>query len=275
MFFKKREKQIIHLYTICWNEEYMLPYFFKHYDKFVDKYVFFDDGSTDKTIELLSSHPNVEIRTLPRLDNDSYVLAAKEIHNNCWKESRGIADWVIYTAVDEFLYVSNLKRYLRKCSKTGVTVIPALGYQMISAVLPIGNSTLLNQVKTGCSWSDMNKLSILNPNKISETGHAVGRHKSLPIGNVVYPKNDILLNLHYKYLNFETTFKRHAALQEKLGVVDKENHWGTQYGWPLKKFKEDWDYFESRAVENIFSIWYNPSEEHSKIIDRWWRQEVK
>jgi hypothetical protein len=60
---------------------------------------------------------------------DSYVLAAQDVHNNCWKESRGLADWVIITAVDEFLYAPNLKSYLAECAKEGVTAIPALGFK--------------------------------------------------------------------------------------------------------------------------------------------------
>ena len=42
---------MIHLYTICWNEERMLPFFFRHYDQWVDRYVVYDDNSTDATLE--------------------------------------------------------------------------------------------------------------------------------------------------------------------------------------------------------------------------------
>jgi hypothetical protein len=34
----------VHLYATCWNEEKMLPYFFRHYDNLVSRYfIFFDD----------------------------------------------------------------------------------------------------------------------------------------------------------------------------------------------------------------------------------------
>jgi len=37
----------VHVYATCWNEEKMLPYFFRHYDTLVSRYFVFNDGSTD------------------------------------------------------------------------------------------------------------------------------------------------------------------------------------------------------------------------------------
>jgi glycosyltransferase involved in cell wall biosynthesis len=275
MFFNFSKKTKIHLYTICWNEEYMLKYFFKYYDGLVDRYVFFDDGSTDQTLSILRKHPKVEIRSFPRPDVDSYVLAAQNVHNSCWKESRGSADWVIITAVDEFLYaVPNLKTYLAECAKKGITAIPALGVQMISNSLPSSNQNLPDLVKRGCPWKMMNKLSIFNPNKITETNQSLGRHAAKPSGEIKYPEKDRLLLLHYKYLSFEATFKRHAELQEKLGTVDKENGWGIQYSWERERFKNEWDYCEQNSLENILSRDYDPHLEHFPLEKRWWRNQT-
>lgn len=265
-------KPVVHLYTICWNEEDLLHHFFDHYDAVVDRYIFYDDGSTDETLAILAQHPKVVVRSLPRLNQDSYVLAAKELHNSCWKESRGIADWVIYTAVDEFLYApQGLGNYLKECKEQGVTAIPALGYQMVSDTFPIESEPILLQVKNGCPWSDMNKLSIFNPNEISESNFHAGRHLAEPQGNIVFPKSDVLLNLHCKYLNFEKTFQRHTDLNIKLGLIDKENGWGFQYGWSRDKFKEDWDFFKQNSHENILADNYFPALEHSITDQRWWR----
>jgi len=266
--------QKIDLYTICWNEEYMLPYFFRYYDQFVDRYVIFDDGSTDKSLEILHLHPKVEVRKLPRLKVDSYILAAKQVHDNCWKESIGKADWVIITAIDEFLYTHNLGSYLKECTKKGITVIPALGYQMISEILPKEDKQLFELVTRGCPWDRMNKLSIFNPSNMKDSNQGLGRHSAKPQGQIIYPEKDELLNLHYKYLSFDATFERHSELNEKLGKVDKKNNWGKKYAWDKLEFEDNWNKFMNLSTENVLCT-SNPIESHSTLKERWWRKDKK
>ena len=43
------------LFTMSWNEERMLPFFFRHYDRFIDRYIVYDDGSTDRTPRLVGA----------------------------------------------------------------------------------------------------------------------------------------------------------------------------------------------------------------------------
>jgi glycosyltransferase involved in cell wall biosynthesis len=271
MLFNFKKKNTVHFYSLCWNDEYILKYFFRYYDNFVDRYVIFDDGSTDRTLSMLEKHAKVEIRRFERINKDSKVLSALQIQNSAWKESRGIADWVITGALDEFLYTPNLDVYLAKCKRKGITVIPALGFQMISRTLPTLNQNLLDIVKRGCPWNQMNKLSLFNPNKIVEINHSIGLHTSAPIGEVKYPVKDELLLLHYRYLSFEHTFKRNTDFQKRMGTIDKEKGWGHKYGWTKEQLKEDWDYFEKNSIEDIFSPKYNPHLMHSALSERWWR----
>lgn len=96
---------VVHLYTICWDEADMLGFFFRHYDAFVDRYVIYDDDSTDGALDILARHPRVELRRFARVHADSFVLSHKAMQDEAWKESRGAADWVVVTAIDEHLHV--------------------------------------------------------------------------------------------------------------------------------------------------------------------------
>jgi len=64
----------------------MLPFFFRHYDPFVDRYVLFDDGSTDTTLSLLAGRPKVEVRQFIRSDTQSFLFSEQTLSNDCWKE---------------------------------------------------------------------------------------------------------------------------------------------------------------------------------------------
>src|ERR1043165_4480886 len=44
----------------------MLAFFFRHYERWVDRFYIYDDGSTDGTLDYLYAKPNVELRSFPR-----------------------------------------------------------------------------------------------------------------------------------------------------------------------------------------------------------------
>ena len=84
---KLRRKVKVHLYTIVWNEEEMLPFFFRHYDSLVNRYVIYDDGSTDNTLKMLAAHDRVEVRPFVRTAPHSYVLSAQSLHDSCGRKA--------------------------------------------------------------------------------------------------------------------------------------------------------------------------------------------
>jgi hypothetical protein len=121
-------KPVVHLYTVCWNDADMLGFFFRHYDPWVDRYVVYDDGSTDGSITALEAHPRVELRSFNRTKADSFVLSLKAMQDEAWKESRGQGDWVVITAIDEHLWLGNrtMREYLATEKQCGVTLIPGI-----------------------------------------------------------------------------------------------------------------------------------------------------
>ena len=136
---------MIHLYTVCWDEADMLGFFFRHYDPWVDRYVIYDDGSTDGSLDILRAHPRVEVRQFERTDAESFVLSHTRMQQHAWRESRGQADWVVITAIDEYLWVRgrDMQSYLAELASDGVTCVPALGFDMNSETFPRDQSQSL------------------------------------------------------------------------------------------------------------------------------------
>jgi glycosyltransferase involved in cell wall biosynthesis len=259
----------IDVYAICWNEADMLGFFFKHYDKIATRYIIFDDGSTDGSLDILRNHPKVEVRALPPRIDDSHVLTAREIHNEAWKESRGRADWVVITAIDEHLFHDDLGSFLSRCLDAGITLIPAVGYQMVSDVFPEPEAVLVDAVTKGAPFSKMSKLCVFQPDAIVETGFKVGRHSAVPEGNVNVPAQDELLNLHFKYLDFERLLARHHVLAGGLGATDMKRGWGHRYFFEREKLQKDWDGFAGHAID-LQAVGVDCIEAHGGA--RWWRE---
>ncbi|CAN5388500.1 hypothetical protein BH09PSE4_BH09PSE4_22670 [soil metagenome] len=220
----------IHLYSITWNEAAILPFFFRHYDRFVDRYFLFDDGSDDGTLAILAQHPRVTVRPLPR-PFDSYLQSATHLRNHAWKDSRGVADWVIATDIDEHFYHPDMRGYLESCRAAGVTCIPGLGYQMLTDTFPDQQAELARDHRMGAPFDDMHKIGIYNPDAIEETGFVTGRHFGRPTGRVIYPARDEVLNLHYKYLGLDFVDARQQDLIARVGSNAHDQvtlpHWGV------------------------------------------------
>ncbi len=256
----------VHLYTKLWNEEEMLPFFFRHYDSLIDRYIVYDDGSTDNTLKLLAAHNRVEVRRFERTHPTSFVLSAQALNNNMWKESRGQADWVIMTSVDEHLYhPAGLKRYLHAARCRGITAIPALAFQMVADALPSPDEYLVKTRRFGAPLDHYNKLNVFDPNALSETNYAVGRHTAALEGRIRYPKRDRLLLFHYKFLGMDYLLGRYALLSSKLGATDKE--YGLGYQYDLGRDVLEAEFAELRRI----AIDVTSAQARKLIRLKWWR----
>jgi glycosyltransferase involved in cell wall biosynthesis len=232
---------IVHLYAQSWNDAWMLPYFFRHYDPLVDRYFIYDDGSTDETWALLQRHPKVTARRFVRTVPESFTLSGQAFSNECWKESRGQADWVILTDLDEHLYHADGRDYLARSLAQGVTMIPALGFLMLSETTPAPDEVLCRDRTFGVfeAWSQ--KPSVFSPASIEDMNFDLGRHQAAPKGRVQVPLSDEMLLFHYRYMGFERTHERHLVMRQGLTERDVHNGWCHRYSWSKEEFREDWE----------------------------------
>jgi len=191
------------------------------------------------------------------------------LQDEFWQESRGFAEWVIVTDIDEHLYHPHIEDYLVKSKENGVTIIPALGYQMLSEEFPPQDCLLSTTLTRGAPFFLMNKLNIFSPDEIEATNFTLGRHAAAPRGNVVPPARDELLLLHYKYLGFERTFRRHALYYTRQRTKDLAKGWGVHYSWSREKLQKEWNDY-SAALVDISQPDLRPWETHRAC--RWWRR---
>ncbi|MBV8359921.1 MAG: glycosyltransferase family 2 protein [Deltaproteobacteria bacterium] len=237
-------KQIIHLHCMCWNDARMLPFFFRHYDKIVDKYFVHDNGSTDGSIALLEKHKRVELSHFD-VSGDSFVDEARQLCDSAWRNSE--ADWVIIADLDEHIYHPRLTNYLQRCTKRGVTAIKAIGYEMISDSFPSGNRPLCELVTIGTRSLGHDKLCIFSPRYITATNYAPGRHEAAPTGRVVWPAYSEVLLLHYKQLGVDYPIARSAELRSGLRSRDLTEKWGVQYTWNPVEIAAKWQEIRAAA----------------------------
>jgi len=260
----------IDLYARCWNERDMLPFFFLHYDKLVQRYIIYDDASTDDSQEILLRNPKVELRPMPLYsDPESRISSALALQETCWKESRGSADWVIVTDIDEHLYHPNMYDYLGQCRARGVTIIPGLGYQMLSERFPEHKTLLCQSLTRGACYPLYSKLNIFTPNEIDAVNYSPGRHGAAPTGHVVLPARDELLLLHYHYLGFERVRKRYAQFLTRQRKTDIATGFGGQYSWSSEQLRDAWNLVANRLVD-ISRPNLRPWDTHEG--PRWWRK---
>jgi hypothetical protein len=195
------------------------------------------------------------------------MLSAKVLFDECWKQSRGHADWVICACIDEHLFHPNGRHYLSDCAAEGATLIPALGFQMISNSRPQPAETLCRDYTFGVPWHQMMKLCIFNPNAITEINYSVGLHQADPIGQIQVPKIDELMLFHYKYMGFEETHLRHQEAAKRLEAEDIHRGWGHKYSWSEAKLKEDWNNILDKSFD-ITTIRTAPASYYP--IKPWW-----
>lgn len=260
----------VHLHTICWNDATMLPFFFRHYDPWVDHYVIHDDGSTDGSRELLQAHPKVTMKNLERCDPDSLVNSVKHINNTSWLKDAGKDDWVACPSIDEHLFHADMGAYLERCTQGGVNVIPSLGYQMVSLEFPTGGKFLYEQCSEGAPWAEMSKPILFRPGRLRSFEFELGRHTAYIKGAVTIPKVPEVLNLHFKYLDLVRLEKRQRELATGLGPTDVKKRWGFQYFFTSEEIQKDFERFYDSRV-SVFSEGYLPQHDHAE--PRWWKDE--
>src|SRR5262249_53450064 len=151
--------------------------------------------------------------------------------------------------IDEHLFHPDLSKLLMQYRALGITIVPALGYQMISDEFPGSEALLCTAHTCGAPWDIYSKLTLFDPSAITEIGYGEGRHHASPTGRVIAPADDELLLLHYKFLGVARTHARHQRQRSGLRRKDLESGWGYQYCWLEEQLNNAWCELARNAID--------------------------
>jgi glycosyltransferase involved in cell wall biosynthesis len=220
---------VLHVYTICWNEERILPFFLRHYGRFADRIVVYDNYSTDASRQIVAAHPRTDLRSFGAPGEPCGDWERVVVKRHAWKESRGRCDWVIVVDCDELLCHPALTDYLRSCRAGGVTLPRPKGYEMVSEAFPEVADQLPAAVPRGRPSPRMDKWVVFDPAAVDEIGYEPGCHVAHPRGRVVFDDPPALRLLHFKNLGFAYLLRRYRELRARRSPLDRQIGWGHHY----------------------------------------------
>ena len=251
-------------YTCTFNEAEMIPYVMPFVERMgYDKFVVYDNESTDNTVEELSKYPFVEIRTF-KAENESWDEERCTLHLLAYQECFIFANqnneevWMSWTDFDEVIYNMDFTGTCFKSRLEGVAKIhPELNYfseQMINLLPPpeyrdmslSQNTKKINNILStpglrATMWDFGHKPLLVKVNDIYYMETSIGNHAmwvTLPEGKKLYDLNEILPSyaFHLKYIDKN-------ALKKKTYTYTQKNCYNDIY----------------RNIENIYDELYSTS----------------
>lgn len=238
--------------TVTYNNEDKIPYVMPYYERIgIDKLVVYDNESTDKTVEMLSRYPFVEIRSYhtDKYDEGTILKLKTDIQN----EFMGQYDWCISTYFDEVFYSERDFRevlYEKMCE--GKTYFLKTGLNIFSRHFPpTNNGKLIHEnVGHGSLWTSDdgiigiygNKAELFNMKKVFVNYNKSGCHECQINGDAAGFEDDISF-FHIKFIDFDFIVKSNELYRQRTEGTDI-----TCYDYFSKHMEEVYQLMERRAI---------------------------
>lgn len=246
----------VHAYFVCFNEEKIISSILRYYLNFCSKVFIFDNGSTDKSIEIASTYSNVMVipfDTKGKKDNSKHVQIKTQAYKDYSREGGRFceerADWVICCDMDEVIYSPNIIETLRKYDEDGVTVPQITGFDMVGEHDMDSSIPILTQYTKGVRNPVFDKRAVFKPD--FDMSYTLGCHSYGPGFELMkktygysssnkYP----LALLHFKHIGgllYESAIKNLERFDsDAIKIDDKGNYSGpgSQYAFYKDKGAE-------------------------------------
>ena len=241
-------KQSIDIYVLCWNEMQIAPFIVDYWKKVARHVYVFDNGSTDGSIEYLSSFDWI---TVEHYESDGINdLIYLKIKNNCWKGSD--ADWVWVSDFDEILYSDNFQEELDFLDENGYTIVKPNWINCVSKtnVPEYQEGKLLHELIDGGVYGGPKNI-FFKPSEIKEINYGPGAHFCQPTGNVKLANK--LNVIHFTNLGVEYILNRNHLYRDRLSKVNKSMGFGIHYMYTDDKYVSDMenDYKNRKPIKDL------------------------
>lgn len=227
----------VRILSTCKNEENILPYFLRYYSGFCSEIDIYDNGSTDRSIEIINSFPRTRLNHY-NTDNKMNTEIMTRIQNTKYKENSKNFDWQIVSDIDEIFYHPQLIKKLIEYKQENITIPLIEGYEMKSIQFPTEDKNIFDIIKTGVRHTPYDKNGIFNPQCVEINYHA-GRHSCSPVGNIKYSNNAEIKLLHYCFLSYYYFYKKNSERNNELSEMNKHKGYGIHYKDLLKICEEE------------------------------------
>lgn len=226
------------VFTITYNEAFMLPHFVAHYRAMFPgcRIVVYDNMSDDGTPEI-AERLGCEVSpydTGGKLDDRTYL----QIKNNCWKGEDG---WVTVADCDEFCDIDAVE--VGRNEAYGASVIRFEGYNMVNMV----DNTDFEGIIHGIRAESYDKAYMFNARKIKKINYGFGCHNASPDGEVVLSQKSYRAR-HYKYLNPDYMVRRHAVFASRMSNKNLKRGYGGHYLQSEQTIREEFEQARKKAI---------------------------
>lgn len=238
--------------TVTYNNEDKIPYVMPYYQRMgIDKLIVYDNDSTDRTVEMLSKYPFVEIRSYHTEQySEDMVLKFK---TDVQDEFRGLYDWCVSTYFDEVFYTErNFKEVLYEKMCDGKTVFMKTGLNLVSRHFPPTNNGkfIHENVGQGALWTSDdavigiygNKVQLFNMKRVYVKYDKYGCHDCTVTGDVSEFEDDIAF-FHIKFIDFDFIVKSNEEYAKRMG-----NNGIVCYDYFSKNMESVYQQLENRSI---------------------------
>lgn len=232
----------VHVYTFCWNEMEILPFVVDYWKKYADHVYVYDNGSTDGSIDFLKQYDWITVRHFETPGKNNTVM--KDMKNKIWKESRGIADWVVVCDLDELFVAKDIRKSLQRVHDDGYSIIYPNWYTFVSETKPVYEEGKMLHDNYPLAQHGPGKVIAFDPNKIEEINFTVGSHQWNPKGVVKYYGQDQtgdIYTLHIcNNLGVDYKIKKYEIAKNRRSQHDIDSKHGMHYTMSQYLIKRDY-----------------------------------